>query len=405
MSSDSDIDTLPPSPKHKIKKNNTDELLQAVSVHKTKKIKRLENGKVELDPMEIYQNAGRKVSCVLNLFGLLSVAFHTGLQHDHGGKINNDLTEEITRRHLHLYKGIIKIIPSLCDEPITISSDKLSKIVSAITKGMSDTRSTAFSSIKHKGLKYVPLNMHSKVDALDLPTPEVKDKSMQGITHPQLARWLCPQNKLDVFDRDPDEGIEKLQLGKLKMTVMNWPTGFYKAGIYDPTDKTKGLFRNHVVTRFYMHLYIGPSAAMAESTTSKASKVARNHVFGLTSITKNIIAIIHIITYFTLSHAQNWTHEIGTMNLEELFWAIIDMLNDDEDPWVKDTMSWWNIHIGPGTHQAKFLKKPSNLEDDSDQENNIAKIKAQCLARHGAVPPQTKAGDGHQENVAYYTSV
>jgi hypothetical protein len=35
------------------------------------------------------------------------------------------------------------------------------------------------------------------------------------------------------------------------------------------------------------------------------------------------------------------------MNLEELFWAIIDMLDDDEDPWVNDTMAWWNacVHI------------------------------------------------------------
>ncbi|KAG0693859.1 hypothetical protein DFH29DRAFT_881138 [Suillus ampliporus] len=347
-------------------------------------MKRLENGKVESDLMDIYQNAGRKVSCVLNLFGLPSVAFHTGLQHDHGSKINDDLTEDITRYHLHLYKGILKIIPSLCNELNMISSDKLSKIVSAITKGMSDAQLTAFSSIKHKGLKYMPLNMHSKADTLDPPIPEVEDKSMWGITHPQLAWWLCPRNKLDVFDHDPDKGMEKLQLGKLKMTMMNWPTGFYEDSVYNPTDKTKGLFRNHVVARFYMHLYIGPSAAMARSTTSKASKVARNRAFGLTSVTKNIIAIVHIITYFTLSHMQNWMNEIGTMNLEELFW----------DPWVKDTMLWWNICVGPGAHEAKFIKKPSDVEDDSDQENKIAKIKAQCLAQCGAAPPQNKAHSG-----------
>ncbi|KAG1747922.1 uncharacterized protein EDB91DRAFT_1245391 [Suillus paluster] len=262
--------------------------------------------------------------------------------------------KEIKRHHLHLYDGILNIVPSLRDELDMISSDKLSKIISAVTKGMSDARLTAFSSIKHKGLKYVPLNMHSKEDALDPPIPEVKDKSMRGITHPQLAQVALPSKQ-----------------------------DFMKTASTDPTDKTKGLFRNHVVARFYMHLYIGPSAAMAESTTSKASKVARNCAFGLTSITKNIIAIVHIITYFTLSHGQNWTNEIGTMNLEELFWAIINMLDDDEDPWVKDTMSLWNT--------AKFIKKPSNLEDDLDQENNIAEIKAQCLARRGAAPPQAKA--------------
>jgi len=60
------------------------------------------------------------------------------------------------------------------------------------------SESTAFSSVKHKGLKYVPLSMCSKKDALDPPIPEVEDKSMRGIAHPQLARWLCPRNRLDI---------------------------------------------------------------------------------------------------------------------------------------------------------------------------------------------------------------
>ncbi|KAG1899308.1 uncharacterized protein F5891DRAFT_1189740 [Suillus fuscotomentosus] len=159
------------------------------------------------------------------------------------------------------------------------------------------------------------------------------------------------------------------------------PTGFYEDSVYDSQDKTKGLFRNHVVAWFYAYLYIGPSAVMSESTSSKASKQARNRAFSLLLVTKHIIAIVHII---------NWTNEIRTMNLEVLFWAIIDMLDDDKDPWIEDTISWWNVHMGSAA-QAKFIKKPSDSEDDSDQENDIADIKAQCLARCGAVPPQRKA--------------
>ncbi|KAG1840052.1 hypothetical protein F4604DRAFT_1940290 [Suillus subluteus] len=349
------------SSKHK---NSTDELLQVVQTKHSKKLKKSDDAKSISDPIEMYRN------------------------HDRGGKISADLTEDIVGHHLHLYNGILEFVPSLRMELDTISTDKLSKIISAITKGMSDTQSTAFSSVKHKGLKYVPFNMHSKNDALDPPIPEVEDKSMRGIAHPQLACWLCPRNKLHVFDSDPEEGMEKLQSGKIKMAATSWPTGFYENGVYDSQDKTKGLFRNHVVARFYTHLYIGPSAAMSESTSSKASKQARNCAFSLLSVTKHIIAIVHIITYFTLSNVQNWTNKIGTMNLEVLFWAIIDMLNDDEDPWVKDTMSWWNARMGSA--QAKFIKKPSDSEDDSE-ENDIADIKAQRLARRGAVPPQRKA--------------
>lgn len=69
---------------------------------------------------------------------------------------------------------------------------------------MSDIRSADLSSVKHKGLKYFPQNMFSKSDALDPPIPEVADKSMRGIFHPQLARFLCPARKLDQFDDDPE---------------------------------------------------------------------------------------------------------------------------------------------------------------------------------------------------------
>ncbi|KAG2046669.1 hypothetical protein BDR06DRAFT_977303 [Suillus hirtellus] len=93
----------------------------------------------------------------------------------------------------------------------------------SITKGMSNVQSTGFSSVKHKGLN------------------------------------------------NPEEGMEKLQSGKIKMAAttsaslaMNYslhrPTGFYKDSVYDLQDKTKGLFRNHVVAWLYAHLYIGPSA-------------------------------------------------------------------------------------------------------------------------------------------------
>jgi hypothetical protein len=33
------------------------------------------------------------------------------------------------------------------------------------------------------------------------------------------------------------------------------------------------------------------------------------------------------------------------MDLDELLWAIVEMLDDDDDPWVKDTLVWWNRYV------------------------------------------------------------
>jgi hypothetical protein len=43
---------------------------------------------------------------------------------------------------------------------------------------MSDGHSLNLTSVKHKEMKYVPLNMIKTADALDPSVPEVEDKSM-----------------------------------------------------------------------------------------------------------------------------------------------------------------------------------------------------------------------------------
>ncbi|KAG1747759.1 uncharacterized protein EDB91DRAFT_1016905, partial [Suillus paluster] len=298
---------------------------------------------------ELYQNAGRKTSSLLDMFGIPSAAFKTSLQFDRGGKriLKQYLTryrpEDVTNRHLLLYNGIIDYIPGLESELDHISSKKLNMIIAMVSKGMSDGRSANLSSVKHKGLQYIGLNMYSKADALDPPIPEIEDKSTCGLNHPQLACLLCPRKKLVWFDEDPDSYVS----GEITMMTHNWPTFFYEHGIYDAAEKTHSLFRNHIVLRFYKHLFIGPSSVINDSSNVRNSaKPSKNCAWGLTAVNKYIIAYVHIITYFTISSAQHWTRCIGDMDLDELLWAIIEMLDDDDDdPWVKDTLAWWNRYI------------------------------------------------------------
>ncbi|KAG1724208.1 uncharacterized protein EDB91DRAFT_1087550 [Suillus paluster] len=287
------------------------------------------------DDTELYQNAGRKASSLLDTFGVPSAAFKTGLQFDRGGKRDLKQSNDVTDRHLLLYNGIINYIPGLESELDDISSKKLNMIIAMVSKGMSDGRSADLSSIKHNCLQYIGLNMYSKANALDPPIPEVEDKSMRGLNHPQLAHLLCPRKKLDWFDEDPDSAMAALQAGEITMTAYNWPI-----------------------------------------------KTVKKSCVGLTAVNKYIIAYIHVITYFTISSAQHRIRYIGDMDLDKLLWAIVEMLDDDEDPWVKDTLTWWNRHLKPtkeNSNLAKLMQKES--------ENNIAQICAQRAAHHSALVP------------------
>ncbi|KIJ07065.1 hypothetical protein PAXINDRAFT_158542 [Paxillus involutus ATCC 200175] len=245
---------------------------------------------------------------------------------------------------------------------------------------MSDGRSADLNSIKHKGLKYVLHDMHSKAEALDPSIPEVMDKSTRGIYHPMLARFMCPRTKLDQFDQDPELGMEDLQAGVITTKASRWPAGFYEHGVYSPGDKTKGLFRNHIVARFYQHLFIGPSSVMEQSTSRKSSKASKNRAWDLRCVDRYIIAYVHIMTYITLSHAPQWTQVIGEMDLSDLYWRIVEMLDDKTDPWVKETIGWWNSLTGPSSKvHSRNKKRP--LEDGDSSEDDMAQIRAQRASR------------------------
>jgi hypothetical protein len=104
-----------------------------------------------------------------------------------------NMTEDVVS-HLYLYDGI-DIIPSLCDELDTISSDRLSKIISALSICIQFTVMYAFVCIYALFWRYLTLSrssrewvmLHPPLSApqqegyyLDPPILEVEDKSIRG---------------------------------------------------------------------------------------------------------------------------------------------------------------------------------------------------------------------------------
>ncbi|KAG1858212.1 hypothetical protein C8R48DRAFT_775158 [Suillus tomentosus] len=127
--------------------------------------------------------------------------------------------EDVTNQHLSLYNGVINYVPGLESKLNHISSKNLNMIIAMVLKDMSDSRSADLSSIKHKGLQYIRLNMYSKANVLDTPVPEIEDKLMHRLNHLRLAHLLCPQKKLDWIDKDLDSTMTALQAGKITMTA------------------------------------------------------------------------------------------------------------------------------------------------------------------------------------------
>lgn len=49
--------------------------------------------------------------------------------------------------------------------------------------------------------------------------------------------------------------------------------------------------------------------------------------------------------WFSLSACNSYKMCIGSFNLEDFFFAIVKTLDDSEDPWAVDTMTWINEYV------------------------------------------------------------
>ncbi|KAG2030695.1 hypothetical protein BDR03DRAFT_986908 [Suillus americanus] len=130
-------------------------------------------------------------------------------------------------------------------------------------------------------------------------------------------------------------GIQRLQDGTWPLLSTNWPSFLYAANaIYDSEDPNIGLFHGHAGIRAFQHLYLGPAAAVSEEHNDDDSKHGRSKskatMYGLTK------------AWFSLSACNSYTVCIRSFNLEDFFFAILKTLDDPEDPWAVETMSWIN---------------------------------------------------------------
>lgn len=219
--------------------------------------------------------AGHKLACLVNPFILPRTALKVGVMYRMGRDADIGMDVEEIPRYLEFFDAILIHVPWLEQELFKIDSRELTAVTNKLTSGMSEQRLMDLSSVKHAGLAYIPLDM-KKLFALDPPLPKTEDKSKRGFFHPGLAKLLCPQKKRQTFDEDPEFMMAAIQDGSIRVTEYMWPSYFYEDGVYDPEDRSKGLFHGHIAWRFYVHLFIGPSAATNGTVKSMAAKKSKN---------------------------------------------------------------------------------------------------------------------------------
>lgn len=84
----------------------------------------------------------------------------------------------------------------------------------------------------------------------------------------------------------------------------------------------------------------GPSSGLAKIRA--ATKKSKAEIHELTEVTPKTIAYTCVMVRQALSSSRHWTTKDGTFSYEKFYKFILELLDDDEEPWQADLIAFWN---------------------------------------------------------------
>ncbi|KAG2035903.1 hypothetical protein BDR03DRAFT_1012198 [Suillus americanus] len=205
----------------------------------------------------------------------------------------------------------------------------------------------------------------------DPPILKTHGKAVRGWNHPATTQLLCPARDIVKFDEDPNAYMDHVKSGQKKITAKQWPSMFYDMSLYNPKNKKAGFLHGHTIVQGWRHIFTGPMSALSKDQTHHSSKPTKGKMHNLTEPGPINIMYAAIQMYFVACSAESWTSEVGSMNLEEMYYTAIDLLLGEhaEDQWVEDLLQFWKDEA-PGLTQtlSKCQRAASNLVSDSEDD-------------------------------------
>ncbi|KIJ59587.1 hypothetical protein HYDPIDRAFT_118341 [Hydnomerulius pinastri MD-312] len=226
-------------------------------------------------------------------------------------------------------------------------------------------------SLKLAGLDYVlkdPLK-----DKIEPPVSRSRHstKADRGWNNQTIARLCCPARSVTEFDADPQVYMDLVRSGSgKKPSARKFPSLLYDMNLFDPDDKRSGFLRGHTLVQTWRHIFTGPASAF--NKTRRATKPPKGRIHGLQEPNIRNIMYAAVQIYFTLSNEESWTTVIGTVDLADMYYTVVDMVErKSEEQWVKDLLEFWKdeapgLLLGGSSKRRKTTSTPSMSDSEDD---------------------------------------
>ncbi|KAF8490647.1 hypothetical protein F5888DRAFT_1637981 [Russula emetica] len=226
-------------------------------------------------------------------------------------------------------------------------------------EGCNAARSEAIKRVKDNTIRYLAAGRTPvEVDA------HLEHKVLCGLNDPHIGRLLIPAEDLSEWDVDPDVTRAAFLSGIFTIYGVDMPVFLYEDYTYNPEDPEEGLFRGAYLT--LIDILFGTNAVNAKH--AKRNDQPRHHcvgeMYGLASISPENIAYGAVVARFCLSSKRVWNNKDDHFDYCTFYQVIVMRLADGEDPWVQDTIAWWNKRVFGNERGRLTVGDPSDERDE-----------------------------------------
>ncbi|KAJ7115218.1 hypothetical protein C8R44DRAFT_928204 [Mycena epipterygia] len=220
-----------------------------------------------------------------------------------------------------------------------------------------------------------------------VPNPlKHESKSDRGLTHPMLRHSLLPwaerlqlpplvmptseqdggssaepaiDQSVGADSTEPtvptarNELLDRIVANRLELTAEDFPSFFYAEGSFDPNDLDKGLLRG------ISSPLDGAKSALFGLSDGRLPPICNARLHGTLTADPEMIGYTGVQARTMLSTAE-WKSRDGAYDYEALFTSIVNLFEDPEDPWAKDTLAWYQRMVFDGvTNHSQPMSEPT----------------------------------------------
>ncbi|KAJ7651839.1 hypothetical protein B0H17DRAFT_1215142 [Mycena rosella] len=264
-------------------------------------------------------------------------------------------------------------------------ADQWDKLVDKMQKAATSARTADTGGLKHH-LAYVLPNPAS--DVIYPPVPKQESKSDRSVAHPMLRYFFLPWSDRVKLPPSCSRSLPRpkapasnqfadlLVAGRVELKATEYPAFFWAEDTYDEDDLDKGLLRGPLILRVLRHVWTAPSSALfgLDNGIPRSCNACLHNVF---TVDKEMIGYAGVQARIMLSTTE-WKPRDGSYNYEDLFKSILNLFEDPEDPWARETLAWYQ--------QMVFGDAVDDAETDVAP---VANASVNVLAQCAAVPPRS----------------